>query len=69
VAGLFEAGVKLIELIATEASTNSLEQLLSGLFKRDAITQKPTLPIPLPESLSQERLAKTFSGLLNRFGR
>jgi SNF2 family DNA or RNA helicase len=64
VAGLFEAGAKLIESIATEASTNSLERLLSGLFKRDAVTQKPTISIPLPESLSQERLAKALSGLL-----
>jgi SNF2 family DNA or RNA helicase len=67
--GLFEAGAKFIDSIATEASNGSLEQMLSGLFRRDTLTQRPTLSIPLPESLNQERLVKTISGLLANLGR
>jgi hypothetical protein len=55
VAGLFEAGAKFIESIATEAS--------------NAVTRKPTLSIPLPESLSQERFAKAISGLVSNVAR
>ncbi len=62
-AGLFEAGAKFLESVANEAASGSLEQMLSGLFKRDAVTQKPKLSLPLPEPLSQERLTKTISGL------
>jgi SNF2 family DNA or RNA helicase len=68
-AGLFEAGAKLMESIANEASNRSLDQMLSGLFKRDTLTQRPTLSIPLPESLNQERLVKTIAGLLSNLGR
>jgi len=67
--GLFEAGAKFVESIATEASNGSLEQMLSGLFKRDTVTQSPMLSIPLPESLNQERLVKTISGLVSNLGR
>jgi SNF2 family DNA or RNA helicase len=68
ITGLLEAGAKFVESIATEASNGSLEQMLSGLFKRDTVTQRATLSIPLPESLNQERLVKTISGLLSNLG-
>jgi SNF2 family DNA or RNA helicase len=74
---LIEAGVKFIESIASGgaarnsagAAPSRLEQILSGLFTRDAGTNRPTLSIPLPESLSQERFTTAVSSLLNTFGR
>jgi hypothetical protein len=76
-AGLIEAGVKFIESIAcdgtagssAEASGSRFEQILSGLFTRDTGTNRPVLSIPLPESLSQERLAAAISGLVSTLGR
>ena len=76
-AGWIEAGVKLIESIAGGggagtsggASGSRLEEVLSGLFTRDARTNRPVLSIPLPESLSQERLTAAISGLVNTLGR
>ena len=68
-AGLFEAGAKLFESLVKETSSGGIEQMLSGLFKRDTVTQRPTLSIPLPKSLDQDRLVKTISGLLVNLGR
>ena len=77
-AGLFEAGIKLIESIADggaaagsspEDSGSRFEQILSGLFTRDARTNRPVLSIPLPEPVSQERLVAAFSGLMGALGR
>ncbi len=76
-AGWIEAGVKLIESITSGGSTGSsggaagsrLEEILSGLFTRDTRTNRPVLSIPLPESLSQERLTAAISGLVNTLGR
>jgi SNF2 family DNA or RNA helicase len=68
-AGLIEAGVKFIESIASEAPGSRFEQILSGLFTRDTATNRPVLSIPLPESLSQERLAAAISGLVSTLGR
>ncbi len=76
-AGLLEAGVKFIESIASEgpagssaeASGSRFEQILSGLFTRDAQTNRPVLSIRLPESVTQERLATAISGLVNALGR
>jgi len=76
--GLIEAGVKFIESIAghgtagssgsAEASGSRLEQVLGGLFTRDTKTNRPVLSIPLPESMSQERLAAAISGLVSTLG-
>jgi SNF2 family DNA or RNA helicase len=76
-AGLIEAGVKFMESItrdaiagtSAEASGSRLEQILSGLFTRDTRTNTPVLSIPLPESLSQERLVAAISGVVNTLGR
>jgi len=76
-AGLIEAGVKLIESMAREgaagssgeASGSPWERMLSGLFTRDGATNRPVLSIPLPESLTQERLAAAISGLVGTLGR
>jgi SNF2 family DNA or RNA helicase len=76
-AGLVEAGVKFMESIFSAGATGSsggasgsrLEQILSGLCTRDARTNRPVLSIPLPESVSQERIARAISGLVNSLGR
>jgi len=65
-ADLMEAGVKFIEAITSKGTS---EAIFSGLFKRDAGTNRPVLSIPLPESLSQERFAAVISGLVNTLGR
>ena len=42
---------------------------LSTLLRRDAQTQRPTLTIPLPESVTAERLARAISGFLGNLAR
>jgi SNF2 family DNA or RNA helicase len=71
-AGLLEAGVKFIESLASGGAASSLNladsgvgRILSGLFARDDATNRTLLSIPLPESVSQERITATVSGLLN----
>jgi hypothetical protein len=68
-AGLIEAGIKFIESITSEGTGSRLEQILSGLCTRDARTNRPVLSIPLPESVSQDRIARAVSGLVNSLGR
>ena len=74
-ASFIEAGLKLIESFAGNAtngkagaSPNHLDQALSALFTQDARTRRPSLRIPLPESVTQERLAGAVSALLTAFG-
>jgi len=74
-ASLLEAGLRFIETIAsdraagssTDTSTSRLDQSLSGLFSRDAKTNRPVLSIPLPESVTQERLTGAIAALLSAF--
>ena len=76
-AGLFEAGIKFLESISSgssgarpaEASGSPMEQVLSGLFKKDATTNRPVLSIPLPESINQERVAAAITGLVGMLRR
>jgi len=73
-AGLLEAGVRFIEAIARDgdggtSSGGGLERILSGLFTRDAKTNRVSLSIPLPESVSQERVSSAISGLASALGR
>lgn len=74
-ASFIDAGLKLIESFAKDAtigkagaSPKSLDHALSALFTRDARTNRPALTIPLPESVTQERLAGAMSVLLTAFG-
>lgn len=74
-ASFFEAGLKLIESIAANAAggaagapANRLNQALAALFTRDARTNRSALTIPLPESVTQERLSGAISTLLSAFG-
>lgn len=75
-ASLIEAGLKLIEAFASNATGGSaevppklLDHALSTLFTRDSRTNRPALTIPLPQSVTQERLAGAMSTLLAALGR
>ena len=75
-ASFIEAGLKLMESFAegatngkAEVSPKHLDYALSALFTRDVRTNRPALTIPLPESVTQERLAGAMSALLTAFGR
>ncbi len=75
-AAFLEAGLKLIESMAGDAAngradapSRRLDHTLSGLFTRDARTGGPALTIPLPETVSEERIAGAISALLTAFGK
>jgi hypothetical protein len=73
---LIESGLRFIETIASDHASGSsgttpasrLDQPLDGLFTRDARTNRPVLSIPLPESVTRERLSGAIFALLNAFG-
>jgi hypothetical protein len=75
-ASFIEAGLRFIETLAIGATAGGsagtpakrLDQALSSLFTRDSRTDRPALTIPLPESVTQERLANAMSALLDTFG-
>jgi len=71
-ASLIEAGLGFLESLATRSATGApgggLEQAISGLFTRDPRTNRPALSIPLPESVTQERLTTAIAALLKSFG-
>jgi hypothetical protein len=69
-AGLLEAGVTFLETIAARAGNGQSRQPcdtqrpFSGLFSRDTQTNRPILSIPLPTSVTEERLTAALTGLL-----
>ncbi|HWZ45529.1 MAG TPA: DEAD/DEAH box helicase [Candidatus Saccharimonadales bacterium] len=79
-AGLIEAGLSFIEALAAKApreraeapavppmqpgASHRISQALSALVSRDARTNQPVLSIPLPESVTGERLTRAIGGLL-----
>jgi superfamily II DNA or RNA helicase/predicted nucleic acid-binding Zn finger protein len=79
-ASFIEAGLKLIESItagsvvggtaavSTAAPAPRVAQVLPTLFTSDPRTNRPALTIPLPDSVTPERLTSAFSALLNMFG-
>jgi len=67
-AGLVEAGVKFIESITSQGHAG-MERILSGLFTPDVQTNRPVLSIPLPESVTRERLSTAVLGLVDVLGR
>jgi SNF2 family DNA or RNA helicase len=75
-ASFIEAGLRFLETIgsgdgagrADAASASGVDRLLAGLFTRDARTDRPVLSIPLPESVTQERLSGALSAVLSAFG-
>jgi hypothetical protein len=75
-ASFIEAGLRFIETIASDrgaassgvAPASRVDQPLAGLFTRDARTNRPVLSIPLPESVTPDRLSSAIFALLNAFG-
>jgi SNF2 family DNA or RNA helicase len=79
-ASFIEAGLRLIESIAaggaaggtaarsTAAPASRVAQVLPTLFTSDPRTNRPALTIPLPDSVTPERITSAFSALLNLFG-
>jgi len=68
--GLIEAGLVFLESIAASAGNgeaahvSDMQHPLSALFSRDPKTNRPILSVPLPSSVTQERLAKAVTGFL-----
>jgi len=79
-ASFIEAGLRLIESItagsvvggtaarSTAAPAPRVAQVLPTLFTSDPRTNRPALTIPLPDSVTQERLTSAVSALLKMFG-
>jgi superfamily II DNA or RNA helicase len=65
-AGLIEAGLTFLELIAAGAGNQQSADVgdTSSLFSRDPQTNRPILSIPLPVSVTEERLAQAVKGFL-----
>jgi hypothetical protein len=61
-AGLLEAGVRFLESLAP--GTRELSDVISSVLRTDPQTHRPMLAIPLPESVTQDRLVGAISGLL-----
>lgn len=76
-ASFLEAGVKLLESIAAKSANGGsgtesaiqIQRFFAGLFSRDQHMNRPTLSIPLPESITEDRLTSAVSGLLSVLGR
>jgi superfamily II DNA or RNA helicase len=77
-ARFLEAGLTLLESLSSPCSAEvarategfePIKRALSTLLRRDAQTQRPTLAIPLPDSITAERLARVISGFLGNFAR
>jgi superfamily II DNA or RNA helicase len=77
-AKFLEAGLTLLESLSSRCNadvaraTDGFEPIkrgLSSLLRTDAQTQVPTLTIPLPESITAERLARVISGFLGNLCR
>jgi SNF2 family DNA or RNA helicase len=71
-ASFLESGLKLIESLAANARgisggapVNHFDRALASLFTRDSQTNRPALTIPLPESVTPERLTGALSSLLS----
>jgi superfamily II DNA or RNA helicase len=70
-AGLLEAGLRFLEALAPPAaaaagssSGSPLHQWLSDAIQTDPRTNQPVLALPLPQSITRERLAGAVAGLL-----
>lgn len=75
-AKLLEVGLSFLETLAPPVANQpgsadrlkTVEQTVSALWRVDARTQRPVLTIPLPDSLTAERVAGAISGLLSKLG-
>jgi len=72
VSKFLEAGLTLLESLSSPSAAGGfgpIERSLSTLLRRDAQTRRPTLEIPLPESITAERLARAITGFLGNLSR
>jgi hypothetical protein len=70
--GLLEAGIRFLETLSAPAGSTGAglgERWLSNAFQTDPRTNSPILAVPLPESITKERLANALAGLLGALGR
>ena len=67
-AKLFEAGIQFLESLVPMAASHAAEGF-SSLLQTDPRTNRPVLAIPMPDSVTQERLAGTIARLLGSFAR
>lgn len=78
-AGLIEAGVRFLEAISPAAGgpeigaasagrlNGSPSDFVSNIMRTDSDTGRPMLTIPLPETVTAERIASAISGFLQAF--
>ena len=70
-AGLLEAGIRFLETLASptgagagETPESPIQRWLSTAVQTDPHTNRPVLALPLPESITRERLAGALTGLM-----
>lgn len=75
-AGLLEAGIRFLETLASPAgsppegaSGGPVQRWLSAAVQTDPRTNRPVLTLPLPESITRERLAGALANLTAALGR
>lgn len=68
---LLEAGIRFFETLASPAakvsdatSVSPIQQWLSNAIQTDPRTNRPALTLPLPESITRERLTGALAGLI-----
>src|SRR2546425_376471 len=72
VSKFLEAGLTLLESLSAPSGADGfgrIEHGLSTLLRTDGQTRRPTLEIPLPESITAERLARVITGFLGNLTR
>jgi SNF2 family DNA or RNA helicase len=72
--GLIDAGVRFLEALSASAASTAgsgdgspAGSVLSAIFRTEPGTNRPVLSIPLPETVTRERLAGALAGLLRAF--
>ncbi len=75
-AGFLEAGVRYLEAMASPAgavpdatSGSPIQRWLSAAVQTDPKTNRPILALPLPDSITRERLAGALAGLIGALTR
>jgi hypothetical protein len=73
--GLLEAGLRFLETLAAPAamavggsSVSPIERFLASAVQTDPRTGQPVLSIPMPATITRERLAGALAGLLGALG-
>lgn len=70
VSKFLEGGLTLLESLSSPSGAGGfgpIERGLATLLGTDAQTRRPTLEIPLPESITADRLARVITGFLGKY--